>query len=202
MKTSFDSIDALIIAAGYSSRIKAFKPLLRFGESNIIVTIIKKLRDLGLGSIIVVSGYNHHLLEVALKGSPVNLVLNKEYERGMLSSIKCGLGAVRSAAQGVLIFLVDQPFIGVDTLKKILAAFTKNGAGIVLPSYKGKHGHPVIISRKYFDEVFGLDENIGLRQLMQQHQDDIYEVDAPTDDILHDIDTWEDYKKELVMYKE
>lgn len=201
MSPHFDNIDALIIAAGYSSRMGAFKPLLSFGDNNIIGTIIQKLGALNTGSIIVVSGYNHELLQSELKEYPVHLVLNEEYERGMLSSIQCGLRAVSKTARGVLICLVDQPFIGGDMLRKIAAAFAEGSAGIVLPCYRGKHGHPVIISRKYFDEVFGLDESIGLRQLMQRHQDDIYEVDVSTDDILRNINTWEDYTRELERLK-
>ncbi|MCK4721854.1 MAG: nucleotidyltransferase family protein, partial [Dehalococcoidia bacterium] len=169
--------------------------------SNIIGIIIQKLKNLGVGSIIVVSGHNHHLLQAALKGYPVHLLLNKEYERGMLSSIQCGLSAVREDAGGVLIFLVDQPFIGAGTLEKIAAAFAEGRAGIVLPRYQGRRGHPVIISRQYFDEVFELDESIGLRQLMQQHEDDVYEVDVASSDILRDLDTWEDYTWALELSK-
>lgn len=202
MNTGFADIDSIIIAAGSSSRIGAFKPLLDFGESNIIGTIIQKLRASGRGSIIVVSGYNHQLLEAELKGYPVCLVVNEDYRRGMLSSIQSGLRAASKTASGALIYLVDQPFVKVDTLEKIISAFAEGRAGIVLPSYQGKHGHPIIIARKYFDEVFELDNSIGLRQLIGRHRDDIHEVDVSTDDILRDINTWEDYQRELAMSRE
>ncbi len=202
MNTDFPDIDAIIIAAGSSSRIGAFKPLLDFGEGNIIDTIIQKLRASGTGSIVVVSGCNYQLLEAKLKDYPVSLVVNRDYRRGMLSSIQSGLGAVSGTASGVLICLVDQPFVKLDTLREIIAAFADGRAGIILPSYRGKHGHPVIISTKYFAEVFELDDNIGLRQLIGRHRDDIHEVAVSSDDVLRDIDTWEDYQRELAMSKE
>ena len=202
METDFAAVDAVVIAAGSSSRVGAFKPLLDFGENHIIGTIIRKLDASGIGSVIVVSGYSHQLLEAELKGSPVRLVLNEDYERGMLSSIQCGLRTASKTASGVLICLVDQPFIRVDTLRKILAAFAGGKAGIILPTYRGKHGHPIVISRKYFDEVFRLDDSIGLRQLMKRHKDDIYEVLVPTDDVIRDIDTREDYERELALVRE
>ena len=202
MDTGFAAIDVVVIAAGSSSRVGTFKPLLDFGKNHIIGTIIQKLGELGVGSVIVVSGYSHQLLETELKNSPVRLVVNQDYERGMLSSIQCGLRAVSKTASGVLVCLVDQPFIGIDTLRKILSAFNDGKAGIILPTYRGKHGHPVVISSRYFDEVFSLDDSIGLRQLMKRHQDDIYEVLVPTDDVLRDIDTWEDYERELELARE
>jgi len=202
MDTEFSSIEAAVIAAGFSSRVGKFKPLLDFGESSIIGTIIQKLQALGTARIIVVAGYSHKILEAELEKYPVCLVINEDYERGMLSSIQSGLRAVSMRASGMLIYLVDQPFIRIDTLRLISSAFNEGRAGIILPTYRGKHGHPVIISRKYFGEVFQLDDNIGLRELMKRHQDDIYEVSVPTDDVLRDIDTWEDYERELSVAKE
>ncbi len=202
MRASFPDIDSIVIAAGSSSRMGAFKPLLSFGESSIIGTIIRKLEVLGLGSILVVGGYNHQLLQAELKGYPATLVVNEEYERGMLSSIQVGIRSLSEKGRGVLIHLVDQPFIKLETLKMLLSAFAESKAGIVVPSYRGKHGHPVIISRRYFGEIFELDDAIGLRQLMKRHRDDIYEVSVPTDDVLRDIDTWQDYERELAIARE
>jgi len=75
--------------------------------------------------------------------------------------------------------------------------YESSSFGILVPVYKGKKGHPLLIDKKYFDEIFNLNPGIGLRELLQKHPDDVALVDTDEAGILRDMDTPDDYHNEL-----
>jgi molybdenum cofactor cytidylyltransferase len=92
-----------------------------------------------------------------------------------------------------MVFLGDQPMVSTEVCAKIISEYKKTGKGIVIPSFNNKRGHPVLIDIKYRNDIFNLNPDIGLRDLMAIHPDDIKEVDIKNRDILKDIDTLNDY---------
>jgi len=127
----------------------------------------------------------------------VTFTVNESYRQGMLSSIKAGFRALPPEAGAAVIMLGDQPFIASSVIDGVIAAYGKEGGagkGIVLPTFGGRRGHPVLVDLKYRDEVLALDPSDGLRQLMWAHPDDILEVEAGDAAILRDLDTPADYQ--------
>lgn len=123
--TAAASFGAIILAGGYSSRMKAFKPLLPVGRSTAIETLIAAFRDAGIANIAVVSGHNREKLLPVIKRAGVDEVYNANYDAGMFSSIRAGLGYAKGAftrVQGFFLIPVDCPLIGKAVLERLMEA--------------------------------------------------------------------------------
>ena len=116
----------------------------------------------------------------------------------MLSSVQCGFEALSSSASAGMILLGDQPMVQTLVIDKLIESFLKSRKGIIIPVYNKKRGHPVLIDTRYLLKINNLDTGRGLRQLMEENPEDIYEMEVETNTILKDIDTIEDYKRELI----
>src|SRR5262245_23853974 len=189
-------ISGILLAAGESSRMQgSFKPLLKWGKRTVIGECVHQMRNSQLAEIFVVLGHRELEIRQTLSGSGVQYAINDDYRRGMLSSIKVGLASLSPNEDAALIALVDQPMIAKEIIDTLIDAFDAGAKGIALPTYEGKHGHPIIISARYFEEIMQLDEDSpeGLRLFIDKHRDDTLEVPVPTQAVIEDIDLPEDY---------
>jgi molybdenum cofactor cytidylyltransferase len=115
----------------------------------------------------------------------------------MLSSVKCGFAHLPDDCLAALVFPGDQPMLGVQVINLVINGWQESGRGIVVPIFRGKRGHPLLIDRKYFKEIMALDESEGLRALALKHPGDVKEIETDNPLILKDIDTTEDYRNEI-----
>jgi molybdenum cofactor cytidylyltransferase len=175
----------------------AFKPLLKWGTRTVIAECVHQMGASELADIFVVLGYREADIRTRLAGTGVQYLINEDYAKGMLSSIKTGIAALGPNAQGALIHLVDQPMVSAGVINQLVGAFQKHSKGIVLPVYEGKRGHPILVGAGYFDDIMQLDENSpeGLGAFIAAHRSDTYEVAVTTSAVLDDIDQPEDYKR-------
>ena len=191
-------ISGILLAAGESSRMQgAFKPLLKWGKRTVIGECVHQMRNSQLAEIFVVLGHREMEIRQTLAGSGVQYVINEDYRRGMLSSVKAGLASLSPNEDAALIALVDQPMITGEIIDTLIAAFIAGEKGVALPTYQGKRGHPVIISSKYFEEIMQLDEDSaeGLRRFVDGRRGDTLEVPVTTPAVIEDIDLPEDYER-------
>jgi molybdenum cofactor cytidylyltransferase len=191
-------ISGILLAAGESSRMQgAFKPLLKWGKRTVIGECVHQMRNSRLAEIFVVLGHREMEIRQTLSGSGVQYVINEDYKRGMLSSIKAGLSLLSPNADAALIALVDQPMITREITNSLIDAFNAGEKGIALPTYRGKRGHPVIVAAKYFEDIMQLDEDSpeGMRQFIAGHRNDTLEVPVDTPAVIEDIDLPEDYER-------
>jgi molybdenum cofactor cytidylyltransferase len=91
----------------------------------------------------------------------------------------------------------DQPMIEAGEINRVIAARMESGKGIVMPAYRGRRGHPLLIDSRYREEVMTLPENKGLRTLAAQNPGDVFEAETDDPSVLRDIDTQDDYLNEL-----
>lgn len=181
------SIECVILAAGFSSRANAFKMTLDIEGKTVIERCIETFYPF-CSRINVVVGYRKELIIDKIKDmDKVNIVVNENYKDGMFSSVKEGFKAVN----GERFFFTpgDYPLISTETCRKMLRC-TKD---VVIPSYKGKNGHPILISKKVAYAALENSEYSNLRQVIREYEREIVEVDHKG--ILMDIDTYEDYVK-------
>jgi molybdenum cofactor cytidylyltransferase len=184
---------AVILAAGESKRMGRPKLVMPFGSTTIIGEVISNIpEDIIEGKIIVLGAWKDEILE-ATAGMYVKHCYNKDYKRGMLTSVRCGINALPENAEAVLFYPGDQPGNPPEVTVLLIRAREKTGKGILISVHDGKRGHPILIDKKYFSEINTLDEGIGLRGLSLMHPDDIFEVETGSKIILRDIDTPEDY---------
>lgn len=144
---------------------------------------------------LVVLGSGKELLSAIVNKTSAKYCSNDNYTNGMLSSVKCGFRNLPPDVEAVLVFQGDQPMITPAVTNTLIEEYRKSGKGIVIPVYKRKRGHPLLIDGKYRDIIEQLDAGIGLRSLASQFPGDVLEVDIDEPGILRDFDTFEDYKK-------
>ena len=187
----------MILAAGESKRMGKPKLLLPFGEKTIIETIIDSVIQSKLDDVLVVLGAHREKIEKKIKDFSIKIVVNPNFKNDMLSSVQCGFRALPEDVEASLVILGDQPEISSALINKIVEAYKKSKKGIVLPVFRKNRGHPVLIDMKYQGEIEDLNPDLGLRNLVYKHAEDILEVEVITPSILQDIDTIEDYNREL-----
>jgi len=191
-------ISAILLAAGESKRMAgAFKPLLKWGKRTVIETCIDNLRNSRLAEIIVVLGHRESEVRARLAGAGVEFAINRDYQKGMVSSIQAALSLISPQSDAVLVALADQPMVGSRVINQLIDAYEQGGKKIALPTHAGKHGHPIIISADYIDEIMQLDTaaDDGLRTVIDAHRDEILEVPIDSPEVLEDIDRPEDYER-------
>lgn len=188
---------AIILAGGESKRMKAPKMLLPFKGKTIIEKVIENVTSSDVHKTVVVLGAEHDTIIKVITGLPVTHCYNDNYKEGMLSSVKCGFRSLPDDFEAVLVFQGDQPMIRPLAVNKVINAWRKSGKGIVVPVFEKKRGHPLLIDRKYKEEIEKLNDGEGLRSLAIKFHGDVLEVDVNTPEILRDIDTQEDYLNEI-----
>ena len=189
-----NDIAAILLAAGQSRRMGAFKPLLPFGDKTVIETCITNLRASGVSDIIVVVGYRADDVRQHLRSLNVSFAVNTDAESEMSVSVARGVEQVSEDAKALLISLVDHPAVSGDTIREIIDEW-KRGAHLVQPEHKGRGGHPVLIDLAYRDELLQLDPQTGLRSLFESHREEVRRLPVDSPYIARDMDTWEDYTR-------
>lgn len=190
-------ISAILLAAGQSRRMGEFKQLLPFAGRTVVECCADHLLASRVDELIVVTGHREADVRRALGGRGVRLAHNADYRDGMSASVKCGIAAVSPAATAVLVALVDQPQIEPAVINRIIAAYESQRSLVVIPTYGGRNGHPVLIDLKLRDELLTFDGAQGLRQVIQAHAADLLQIEVATDAVLMDFDYPEDYQRLL-----
>ncbi|HKG58237.1 MAG TPA: nucleotidyltransferase family protein [Pyrinomonadaceae bacterium] len=185
-----EPVTAILLAAGRSSRMGAFKPLLPFGNKTVIECCIDYLRDGGVAEIIVVLG--HRADDIRQQVSGVKFALNPDPDTPMGASIAAGIGALPETAQATLIALVDHPAVPPTVVSTLLVSW-KKGARLVIPTWQGRGGHPVLVDLSFKAELLNLPESGGLRALFDAHRNEVIRVPVASPFIARDMDTWDDY---------
>jgi molybdenum cofactor cytidylyltransferase len=187
-------IAAILLAAGRSRRMGAFKPLLPFGDRTVVEACIAHLQEGGAQPIIVVVGHRAAEMQARLAHLPVSIALNTETESEMGVSIARGAEQLPREAEAVFIALVDQPAIQPETIRHLIDERERTGALLLVPEHGGRGGHPVLVDLKFRDELLRLDPQRGLRALFDEHRDEVLRVPVASPYIARDMDTWDDYR--------
>jgi len=182
---------AILLAAGRSSRMGAFKPLLPFGNKTVIECCIDYLRAGGVEEIVVVVG--HRAQDIRRKLSGVTFAVNPDPGSEMGASIAAGIRELPETAQATFIALVDHPAVPATVVSTLLRKW-KSGARLVIPTWQSHGGHPVLVDLHFRAELTNLSERGGLRALFEAHANDVKRVPVNSPFIARDMDTWDDYR--------
>ena len=153
-------VGALIVAAGMSSRMGAFKPMLNIGTISVAQRVIATLNRAGVSKIVMVTGYNAVALERHLAGQGIVFLRNENYETTqMFDSVKIGLQYLENKCDKVLFTPVDVPLFTAHTVKTIL----ESGESLACPICRGEKGHPLLIDSRLIPEILQDSGERGLR---------------------------------------
>ena len=186
-------VAAILLAAGRSCRMGAFKPLLPFGESTVIESCLESLRSAGIEDIIVIVGHRADDVRRHLKDFDVKFAINPDSDSEMSASIARGIELTDPKAKAVLIALVDQPAISGEINRQLIDEWRRTHARLIQPEHNGCGGHPVLIDLVYRNELLTLDSERGLRALFDAHRKEVQRVPVQSPYVARDMDTWEDY---------
>jgi molybdenum cofactor cytidylyltransferase len=190
---------AVVLAAGLSSRMGQPKALLPWDGRTVIEAIVVRLLAARLAEVIVVTGYRGAEVAEVLTKYPVQVIHNPGYVQGeMLSSLQMGLRALPDSIAASMVVMGDQPSLDGRVIGRVLAAYAEGRGQIVVPVHRGERGHPVLIDRRFWPELLAL-ENGAPRDVIRRYPEQTALVDVPTDSILLDIDTPEQYRRALFL---
>ena len=190
---------ALIVAAGMSSRMGDFKPLLSIGSITIAQRVVATFQQAGVEKIVMITGYNALALEKHLAGNGVVFLRNEDYEHTqMFDSVCIGLRYLRGKCDRLLFTPVDIPLFTSATVRALL----DSGASLACPAVGDETGHPTLISASLIDRILADPGELGLRGALERCGAKMRLV--PVDDlgVLHDADTPEDYQALLKYHNE
>lgn len=195
MTPDVKDISAVILSAGFSSRMNSFKPLLPINGKRMVEICIDLFAGQGIRDIIVVTGHHSRQLEPLVRARNAAPVFNPEYAGGMLSSVKQGIRHISRRSKGFFLLPVDIPGIRAITVKKLMDEFFKSTDKIIMPCFNGATGHPPIFPSGIKQEIEALGHTFSLRDLIRSHSDRLKNIHVHDQGILMDADTVTDFKK-------
>ena len=186
-------ISAILLGAGESKRMRKDKLSLPWGKKTILEHCLQTLLRSRVKEVVIVLNDQTKEINHRLGKKKIKVVVNPDYKKGMSTSIRCGLKALDPNSDGILIALGDQPFLKTRTINAIVGAFGRGEGKIIVPSFKGRRGHPVIFHRKYEEELLRLRGDAGGKTIIMKHPEDVHIIQVKSEGVIRDIDIWEDY---------
>lgn len=190
-----NAVAALILAAGRSRRMGAFKPLLPFGPSTVVKTCIENMRSGGVDNVLVVIGLGPQAeaLQAHLKDANVTFAINHDPESEMSESITAGVRALPAGIQAIVVNPVDHAAVP-GAVVALLIHEWRQGARLVKPVWNQRGGHPVLIDLEFREALLNLDPDSSLKDFFRRHQEHVKRLEVNSNYIARDMDTWDDYR--------
>jgi molybdenum cofactor cytidylyltransferase len=183
-------IGAVVLAAGRSTRMGSNKLLEIVGGKPIVRHVVEAIRASSVASVHVVVGHMEDAVRAALDGIDVAFVTNRRFAEGLSTSVKTGIDALPAGVEGALVALGDMPEIGGGEIDRLIAAFAPaDNRSIVVPTWRGKRGNPVLWAAQYFPELRALSGDSGAKHLLGIHAEAVAEVEWAGPAAVTDIDT-------------
>lgn len=188
---------AIIVAAGMSSRMGDFKPMLNIGSISIAQRIVANFHQAGVDKIVMITGYNATTLERHLSGNGIIFLRNENYETTqMFDSAKIGLEYLKDKCDRILFTPVDIPLFTSATVRTLI----ESGAELACPVCEGQQGHPILIASRLVDSILSDSGEGGLKGAISRCGVEQQEIEVEDAGVLHDADTPEDYRTLLNMH--
>lgn len=193
------NISAILLGAGESRRMGKDKLSLPWKKKTIFEQCLQTLLRSRANEVIVVLKDRVEEIAFCMNQKKVTVAVNRHYKKGMSASIRRGVRAMDPQSHGILIALGDQPFLKTRTINALIRVFKKGEGEIIVPSFKGRRGNPVIFHRRYAKELLRLKGDVGGKSIVEKHPGKVCIVPVKSEGVIRDIDTWMDYRKELRM---
>lgn len=195
--TTHESVAAIILAAGESSRYGEPKQLLDYHGRPFIRVVAETALRAELSPVIVVAGANHELIEAALKGLPIQFVYNPNWKEGQSSSIKEGIHLLEERIGAAIFLLADQPQIKQTIIRALVEEHHRTLNAVIAPMVEGRRANPVLLDRVTFPALLQLEGDVGGRGIFSKFSPSYIQWDDSS--LLLDVDRPEDYKKLLEL---
>ena len=181
-------LSAIVLAAGQATRFGGLKQLVVLGEKPLLQHVLDNLAHSKIDDVVVVLGAHAGEIREQTQFGKARTILSPDYANGMSTSIQAGLRAID--AEAAMIVLADQPFVAARTFGALIDEYRRVKPSIVIPTFNGLRGNPVIVDRSLFAEMMEIRGDIGCRSIFGNHLVHVLPVDDRG--VVQDIDTPED----------
>jgi len=188
------SLSAVVLAAGFSSRIRGFKPLMPLLGIRLLERVVSLYKQSGVEDVRVVVGYRKDELIPIIDKLDGLVVVNPRYSDGMFSSVLCGLKSLDVGNHGCFIHPVDIPMVNEHTIGKLIDSLHANSDSVIYPCFRNRSGHPVLIPSAFYKYIIDFDGGEGLRAALAPLASHSIRVEVDDPNILFDVDNTEDYQ--------
>jgi putative nucleotidyltransferase with HDIG domain len=192
---SAPNYSAIILAAGYSSRMGQFKPLLRVGDCFAVTCAVRLFLDAGVSDVSVVAGHRADELYPIVEALGARCIRNSEFDQGMYSSVRAGVAALPTGVKACFVMPVDIPLVRASTVRRMAGFFAGCNKSIVYPVFEGRRGHPPLISHAVLRESQVSTPDAKLSSLLAAHEAEACDLFVPDEGIHRDMDTPDDLAK-------
>ncbi|MCC7281814.1 MAG: molybdopterin-binding/glycosyltransferase family 2 protein [Acetobacteraceae bacterium] len=185
-------VGAIVLAAGRSRRMAPRNKLLIAGADGraMIARVVDNVLESRAEPVVVVTGHQAGEVEAALAGRHVLYAHNPAFADGLSSSLRTGLAALAPDTEGALVVLGDMPLVAGAMLDRLIDAFDPDeDRAIVLPTFNGKQGNPMLWARQFFPAMAALSGDVGARHLAAENAEATFAVEIGDDAVLRDFDT-------------
>ena len=194
-------IAAIVLAAGYSSRMGEFKPLLPLGDTTVLERVVALFKDAGVDDVRVVVGHRSPDLLPLLERLHARPLLNDRYQDGMFSSVVTGVRGLEPDTDAFFLLPVDIPLVKKHTVEILLREYTKDRSRIIYPGFFSKRGHPPLIPGCQREGILAWHGEGGLKSYLAPYDGDAMLVEVADEAILADMDTPEDYQRLCAIWQ-
>ena len=186
-------ISAILLAAGQSKRMKGENKLAKkIRGIPLIKHSVKNILSSSIDELIIVLGYQGEIVKKLIeKNEKIKFVFNNNFERGIASSIKTGLNHLSEKTEVFFICLGDMPMVNQDTYNQLIKS--KNNKEIIVPTYKGQHGNPVLFSKSIKEKIMTIQGDVGAKKILELNKDKILNVEISNQSIKKDFNTKDDF---------
>lgn len=189
---------AVILAGGESSRMGAPKALLPYRGRTFVEHLLKVTQHPRVSLTRIVVGAHAGEIRQKLGSFAALAVENPDWQKGQLSSIQAAIRSLPAGGtEGMVLCPVDHPIVSAALVAQLIDAFDSSGKPIVLPTYHGKRGHPVIFRSTLYDELLAASPEVGARQVVWAHAADVIEVATEEEGVVLNINDPETLRKAL-----
>ena len=189
---------AAILSAGESSRMGSPKALLPYRGTTFLENLIEVTRHPRIGITHIVLGAGADSIRDKLQLNAAWIVVNDEWEKGQLSSIQAAVRSLPAGqTEGMILCPVDHPLVSAKLVSQLIEEFDSAGRAVVLPTYRGRRGHPVIFRATLYDELLRAAPDIGARQVVWAHANEISEVPTEEQGVILNLNDPETLRKAL-----
>lgn len=171
------------------------KALLLYNDKTFLEHLLDITRHPKIGSQIIVLGAGAEAISERVGLNPEQIVVNPDWQNGQLSSIKAAVKSIGSKpSDGVLLCLIDHPLITSALVDELVETFHRAGKAIVVPTFHGKRGHPVIFGSKLFPELLEAPEETGARSVVWKYASEVHEVPTGEEGIILNLNDPETFR--------
>ncbi|MDR2771009.1 MAG: histidine phosphatase family protein [Clostridiales Family XIII bacterium] len=187
----------VVLAAGYSSRMGDFKALLDVGGQPAAARLIDALRAGGAADVVLVTGHARERLAELIGARGAVEAYNERFADGMFASVKAGLTKALEITGGqasaFLLLPVDCPLAPASAIRALLDAHRKQPARFIVPCYRGKKGHPLLIPAGFLPEILAQEDGNGLKAVTERYEDELLRLETGDEGVVLDMDGPEGY---------